>query len=228
MDQNQLKKAAAEYAVRFVEDGMNLGLGTGSTVTYMVAALAKRAQDENMELTCVTTSSRTKRQAEGLGLRVVELNEVDRLDLTIDGADEIDANYQGIKGGGAAHTMEKIGATASDQVIWIVDKSKMVETLGKFPLPVEVFDYGLTQITERLAEQGLNPVLRLDENKEPVRTHFKNLVLDLNVGQIADPHALADQLDHEVGLVEHGRFLDMVNKVIVGTPDGPKLIDHIR
>lgn len=132
---------------------MNLGLGTGSTVTYMVAALAKRAQDENMELTCVTTSSRTKRQAEGLGLRVVELNEVDRLDLTIDGADEIDANYQGIKGGGAAHTMEKIVATASDQVIWIVDESKMVETLGKFPLPVEVFDYGLTQITERLAEQ---------------------------------------------------------------------------
>ena len=228
MDQNQLKKAAAEYAVQFVEDGMKLGLGTGSTVTYMVDALAKRANEDNMELTRVTTSSRTQKQAESLGLRVVELNEVDHLDLTIDGADEIDANYQGIKGGGAAHTMEKIVATASDQVIWIVDESKMVQTLGKFPLPTEVFDYGLTQVSDRLEKLGLNPTLRLDDNNRPVRTHFKNLVLDLHLEKIENPHKLADLLDHQVGLVEHGLFLDMVNKVIVGTPAGPKLIDNIR
>lgn len=228
MDQNLLKKEAAESAIQFIEDGMKVGLGTGSTVKYMVDALAKRAHDEKMQLTCVTTSSRTKDQAESLGLKIVDLNDVDHLDLTIDGADEIDKNFQGIKGGGAAHTMEKIVATASDQVIWIVDESKMVDTLGKFPLPTEVFDYGLTQITKTFEDLNYHPVLRHYDDGKIVRTHFKNLVLDLHLDQIKDPHALADQLDHQVGLVEHGLFLDMVNKVIVGTENGPRIIDNIR
>lgn len=228
MDQNALKKAAAEFAIQFIDNGMKVGLGTGSTVKFMVDALGKRASAENMNLTCVTTSSRTKVQAENLGLKIVDLNDVDHLDLTIDGADEIDKNFQGIKGGGAAQTMEKIVATASDQVIWIVDESKMVDTLGKFPLPTEVFDYGLTQVTSRLEQLDFHPILRRDENNQPVRTHFKNLVLDLHLEEIPDPHKIADILDHQVGLIEHGLFLDMVNKVIVGTENGPELIDNIR
>lgn len=229
MDQQQLqKKMAAEYAVQFVEDGMKLGLGTGSTVTFLVDALAQKIKDEHLQLTCVTTSSRTKHQAESLGIEIADLNDVDYLDLTIDGADEVDANYQGIKGGGGALTMEKIVATASDQVIWIVDQSKMVQKLGKFPLPVEVLDYGLTQCTNRLDKMDYHPVLRRNDVAEPFRTHFKNLILDLHLEEINDPHQLAAILDQQVGVVEHGLFLDMVNKVIVGTPDGPQLIDNIR
>lgn len=226
--QDEQKQLAAKKATEFVKDGMKLGLGTGSTVKFFVDELAKKIAAENLQLTCVTTSSRTKHQAESLGIEIVDLNEVDFLDLTIDGADEIDQNYQGIKGGGGALTMEKIVATASDKVLWIVDESKMVKTLGKFPLPVEVLDYGLTQEKNRLEKLEYDPIIRRNDVDEPYRTHFNNLILDLHLGAIPDPHSLADQLDHQVGLVEHGLFLDMVNTVIIGTPEGPKVIDHIR
>ncbi|HJE15144.1 MAG TPA: ribose 5-phosphate isomerase A, partial [Lapidilactobacillus dextrinicus] len=127
---NQLKKAAADEAAKFVEDGMMLGLGTGSTVFYLVEAVAKRIREENLHITTVSTSSRTAKQASDLGIKVIDINDAPTLDLTIDGADEIDEHFQGIKGGGAAHLLEKIVAINSKRNIWIVDQSKMVKTLG--------------------------------------------------------------------------------------------------
>ncbi|MEJ6348129.1 ribose-5-phosphate isomerase RpiA [Holzapfeliella sp. He02] len=229
MDQNTLKKSAAEYAcANFIHDNMKLGLGTGSTVTFLVDALGKRIKEENLTITTVSTSSRTKRQAESLGIKVVDLNDVDELDLTIDGADQISSDYQGIKGGGAAHTLEKIVATASKRNLWIVDDSKLAEPFGSFPLPVEVLKTALHQLLLKFEAKNLNPKLRLDENGEPVKTHFGNLIVDLHLGEIKQPHELGQYLKSQVGVVEHGLFLDTVNTVIVGREAGPECIDTIR
>ncbi|MGX4763763.1 ribose-5-phosphate isomerase RpiA [Holzapfeliella sp. JNUCC 72] len=229
MDQNTLKKSAAEYAcANFIHDNMKLGLGTGSTVTFLVDALGKRIKEENLNITTVSTSSRTKRQAESLGIKVVDLNDIDELDLTIDGADQISPDYQGIKGGGAAHTLEKIVATASKRNLWIVDESKIAEPFGSFPLPVEVLDKAQHQLMLQFEQKELNPQLRLNENGEPVRTHFGNLIVDLHLGQIQNPHELGAYLKSQVGVVEHGLFLDTVNTVIVGREEGPNCIDNIR
>lgn len=144
--------------------------------------------------------------------------------MTIDGADEISADYQGIKGGGAAHLFEKIVATNSTKVMWIVDESKMVSTLGKFPLPLEVIPYGSKQVFKKLDAKGLHPKFRLDDSGNHVLTDSKNYVIDLHLGEIKHPHELADYLIKQVGIVEQGLFLDMVNTVIVGRQNGPEVI----
>lgn len=228
MDQNALKKQAAERAALFVEDGMTLGLGTGSTVFYLVEAIARRIKDEGLHIEAVATSSRTAKQASALGITMKDLNDVDHLDLCIDGADEIDKHFQGIKGGGAAHTLEKMVATASRRNIWIVDESKLVDTLGAFPLPTEVIPFGCEQTFKRLANEGLKPAFRLNEDGSRVITHNKNYVVDLHVGKIDQPHLLQAFLDSQVGLLEHGLFLDLVDTVVVGTPDGAKVLPAIR
>lgn len=137
MDQNELKKLVGNEAVKFIEDGMTVGLGTGSTVKFMVDALGKRVKEENLNIVGVPTSDRTAKQARDLGITVKSVDEVDHIDLTIDGADEISSDFQGIKGGGAAHLFEKIVATNSSKNMWIVDESKMVDKLGAFPLPLK-------------------------------------------------------------------------------------------
>jgi ribose 5-phosphate isomerase A len=223
MDQNSLKQMAAQRAAEFVEDGMTLGLGTGSTVFYLVEAIAKRIKDEGLHIQAVATSSRTANQSTELGIKMLDLNEVDHIDLTIDGADEIDAHFQGIKGGGAAHTLEKMVAINSKRNIWIVDESKMVQVLGKFPLPTEVIPFGCEHVFKRLEAEGLHPHFRLDADGERIRTHNKNFVIDLHMGAIKHPHLLKQFLDSQVGILEHGLFLDLVNTVVVGTPDGPKV-----
>ncbi|WP_057894857.1 ribose-5-phosphate isomerase RpiA [Lacticaseibacillus brantae] len=228
MDQNELKRIAAVRAADFVEDGMIVGLGTGSTVTYLVEAIAKRVQAEGLHITGVATSKRTGKQAKALGIPMKGIDEVPHVDLTIDGADEVDKNFQGIKGGGAAHAFEKIVATSSTKNIWIVDESKMVDTLGQFPLPLEVIPYGSTKVFDRLNNEGLKPVFRLDDNGDRVKTHSDNYVIDLHVGKIDHPHLLANWLISQVGLLEHGLFLDIVNTVVVGTQEGVKVLEAKR
>lgn len=229
LNQDELKKAVGVKSVDYIKSNTVVGLGTGSTVYYMIEELGKRYQSgEIKNIVAVTTSSRSEKQAQSLGIPTKDLNDVDHIDLTIDGADQIDKNYQGIKGGGAAHLLEKMVATNSTKNIWIVDQSKMADTLGSFPLPLEVIPFGCEKTFEDLQKEDLRPEFRLDENGKRALTHNKNYVIDLKVGTINHPHLLADWLDHQVGIVAHGLFLDIVNTIIVGYEDGPKVIDNIR
>lgn len=225
MDQNQLKKLVGEKSVEWIADGMIVGLGTGSTVKFMVDALGKRVQEEGLNIIGVTTSNRTAEQARSLNIPLKSVDEVDHIDLTIDGADEISADFQGIKGGGAALLFEKIVATNSKQVMWIVDESKLSQQLGSFPLPVEVIPYGSQKVFERFEAKGLNPTFRKNADGSMLRTDSQNYIIDLHLKEIADPHTLADYLIKQVGVVEHGLFLDMVNTVIVGRQDGPEVLE---
>lgn len=228
MEQSELKKIAAQRAAEFVEDGMTLGLGTGSTVFFLVEAIAKRVKDEHLHIQGVATSSRTAEQAKALGIPMRDLNDVDHIDLCIDGADEVDPNFQGIKGGGAAHTLEKMVATSSRRNIWIVDESKMVDHLGKFPLPTEVIPFGCEQVYHRLDAEGLHPHFRLNADGQRVRTHNGNFVIDLHLGNIKHPHLLKRYLDGQVGMLEHGLFLDLVDTVVVGTQKGALVLPAVR
>ena len=225
MDQNQLKKLVGEKSVEWIKDGMIVGLGTGSTVKFMVDALGKRVQEEGLNIIGVTTSNRTAEQARSLNIPLKSVDEVDHIDLTIDGADEISTDFQGIKGGGAALLFEKIVATNSKQVMWIVDESKLSQQLGSFPLPVEVIPYGSQKVFERFESKGLNPTFRKNADGSMLRTDSQNYIIDLHLKEIADPHTLADYLIKQVGVVEHGLFLDMVNTVIVGRQDGPEVLE---
>lgn len=225
MDQNALKALVGQEAVKYVEDGMILGIGTGSTVRYMIDALGERVAKEGLHIIGVATSDRSAKQAESLGITIKQLDEVDHLDLTIDGADEIDDNFQGIKGGGAAHLWEKIVAINSTKNMWIVDESKMVHHLGKFPLPLEVIPFGSTHVLEKLDKMDLHPTFRMTEDGQHVLTDSKNYIIDLHLGRIDHPHELANTLNGIVGVVEHGLFLDVVNTVIVGRQDGPEVLN---
>lgn len=225
MDQNALKALVGQEAVKYVEDGMILGIGTGSTVRYMIDALGERVKNEGLHIIGVATSDRSAKQAESLGITIKELDEVDHLDLTIDGADEIDDNFQGIKGGGAAHLWEKIVAINSTKNMWIVDESKMVHHLGAFPLPLEVIPFGSSHVLEKLNKMGFNPSFRMTDTGEQVLTDSKNYIIDLHLGRIDHPHDLANTLNGIVGVVEHGLFLDTVNTVIVGRQDGPEVLN---
>lgn len=223
---DRAKQAAARRSVDFVRDGMKLGLGTGSTAAFMVRALAARVQAEGLDVACVPTSEATARLAADLGLRLVTLDDAGRLDLTIDGTDEFDPALNLIKGGGGALLREKIVATASDQMIVIADAGKEVAALGAFPLPVEVVEFGLA-VTRRLVAEALAGLPLLGEDVRlrmagdlPARTDQGNLILDLALGRIGDPHRLALALNRIPGLVENGLFLDLCDGVVIGHADG--------
>ncbi|AKZ47200.1 ribose 5-phosphate isomerase [Enterococcus durans] len=220
-----LKQLAGIEAAKFVKDGMIVGLGTGSTAYYMVEEIGRRMREEGLKITGVTTSNATKEQAETLGIPLKSIDEVTEVDLTIDGADEISQDFQGIKGGGAALLFEKIVATYSKQTIWIVDESKLVAKLGKFPLPVEVIPYGSQQLMRIFTKKGYNPVLRSTETGETLVTDGGHYIIDLHLDVIEDPESLATYLGQLVGVVEHGLFLNMVTKVIVGADGGVTVTD---
>lgn len=224
--QDELKKLVGEEAVKFIKDGMVVGLGTGSTVRFMVDALGKRVKDEGLSIVGVPTSERTKKQANDLGIETKGVDEVDHIDLTIDGADQIDPNFQGIKGGGGAHLWEKIVAINSEKNMWIVDESKMADQLGSFPLPLEVIPYGSKQLFKRLEVSGYHPKFRM-KNNYYVMTDSNNYIIDLHMNKINNPQEVAASLDHMTGVVEHGLFLDIVNTVIVGRETGPEIL-HAR
>ena len=220
------KDAAARAAVALVENGMKLGLGTGSTAKVFVDRLAERVHAEGMDLRLASTSKATADQARSLGLVVEELDELGWLDLTIDGADEVDPDLSLIKGGGAAHLREKIVATASDRMVVIADQGKVVDRLGKFKLPVEVIPFGWestrTHIQRALAELNMadRPVIRRERDGQPIRTDENNYILDLALEEIHDAPALAGALSAIAGVVEHGLFLNICNLAIIGRPDG--------
>ena len=218
-----LKEQVGNKAAEFVTDGMIVGLGTGSTAYYFVAELGRRIKEEGLQITAVTTSSVTYEQAEGLGIPLKAIDDVEVVDLTVDGADEVDPALNGIKGGGGALLMEKIVATNSKDCIWIVDESKQVETLGAFKLPVEVVQYGAENLFRHFEKKGYSPAYREKDGQRFV-TDQGNFIIDLDLKVIPDAEALAEELDRTVGVVDHGLFLGMVSKVIVGTPEGPKII----
>ena len=217
-EQDRLKKEAAEKAANMVQSGMILGVGTGSTVAFFIDALGKRKDEEDLKLKAiVTTSNRSKKQLESLGFEVSELADIDQADLTVDGSDRVADNLDGIKGG--ALTLEKNVAINSKKIVWIVDESKLVHRLSGFPLPVEVLPISCEQNFRRFEQEGLKPQWRTDGDKRYI-THYGNYIIDLAVDPIPAPHGLADYLDHTVGVVEHGLFLDMCDEVIIAHSDG--------
>lgn len=223
-----IKQMVGYKAAEFVKDGMIVGLGTGSTAYYMVEAVGKRVKEEGLQIVGVTTSFRTADHAREWGIPLKDIDDVDHIDVTIDGADEISSEYQGIKGGGAAHLFEKVVANLSDQNIWIVDESKLVEQLGAFPLPVEVVHFGAGQVFRLFEKSGYKPSWRMDEDGERLVTDSGNLIIDLHMGVIEEPKRLATWLDSITGVVEHGLFLDCVDRVIVGSEQGPVVEDVDR
>ncbi len=230
MSMDELKKAAAAEALTLVESGMRLGLGTGSTAKIFVDLLAERMKREGLKLIAVPTSEATRLQAESLGIPLTTLDETPELDLAIDGADELDAQLNLIKGGGAAHLREKIVELAAKRFVVIADETKEVAVLGKFPLPLEVVPFGLAATRQRLTrvieKSGCAGELRLRMKAEgtPVKTDGGNLILDAHLGTIADPARLADALDHVTGLVEHGLFIGMAERAILATRQGVRVI----
>ena len=220
-----LKQMAGIKAAEYVKDGMVIGLGTGSTAYYFVEEIGRRIKEEGLQITAVTTSSVTSKQAEGLGIPLKSIDEVDEVDVTVDGADEVDPAFNGIKGGGGALLMEKVVATPTKEYIWVVDESKLVDTLGAFKLPVEVVQYGAQQVFRRFEKSGYKPSFRETDGHRFV-TDMKNFIIDLNLGAtIENPVAFGQELDHIVGVVEHGLFNQMVDKVIVAGQDGVKVLE---
>ena len=223
---DKAKFVAAKRAVDFVEDGMRVGLGTGSTAAWMVRCLGELVRDDGLKIRGVPTSVRTAELAREVGIDVISLDEAKWLDLTIDGADEFDGDLNLIKGGGGALLQEKIVATASDQMIVIADVGKEVEHLGAFPLPAEIIPFGW-QTTRALIEEllvsmdvlGRDASLRMNGD-HPFVTDEGNYILDLHLGRIGNPHQLAMALNQMPGVVENGLFMDICDVVIVGHGDG--------
>ncbi|WP_412504478.1 ribose-5-phosphate isomerase RpiA [Roseovarius sp. SYSU LYC5161] len=223
---DKAKFVAAKRSVDYVEDGMRVGLGTGSTAAWMVRCLGELVRQDGMRITGVPTSNRTAELAREVGIDVVSLDEAKWLDVTIDGADEFDGNLNLTKGGGGALLQEKIVATASDQMIVIADIGKEVETLGTFPLPVEVIPFGW-QTTKSLIEEflvsmdvlGRDATLRMNGGR-PYVTDEGNYILDLHLGRIGNANQLSMVLNQVPGVVENGLFIDICDVVILGFGDG--------
>ena len=220
-----LKRAAAERAAQIVTDGMRLGLGTGSTAAHFVALLGDRVR-QGLKVVGVPTSERTRAQAAGEGIPLTTLEETPELDLTVDGADELDDDLRLIKGGGGALLREKIVAAASRRMIVIADASTRVARLGRFPLPIEVVPFGLgatgravAVAFERLGCVG-EVLLRAGGDGVPYVTDGGHYILDAHLGAIAEPNALAAALNAIPGVVEHGLFIGLATSAILSTEDG--------
>ena len=217
---NQAKERVGRYATDYVEDGMVVGLGTGSTAYYFVDELARRLQTGQLNhITAVTTSKQTARQAESLGIPLVPLDDVNAIDLVVDGADEATTSFNGIKGGGGALLHEKIVATYSHRVIWIVTQEKMVETLGRFPLPIEVVPFGSWKLFYKLEASGMRPQFRKSNRDSLFITDSGNYIIDLHLERIDNPHQLQFDLNNMVGVVETGLFLDHPHTILIGQDD---------
>jgi len=217
------KKLAAEYSVNYIEDGMIVGLGTGSTVEYMIHKLSVRVK-AGLNITAVSTSQATTKLANSLGIKISMLSDVEEIDLTIDGADEVDENLNGIKGGGGALLHEKIVASNSKKNIWIIDSTKLVKTLGKFPLPVEVLQFGSTHLCVHLESKGFRPIFRMKGSSRFI-TDNNNYIIDLKMEEIPDPVGLDTKLKRFPGVVETGLFYGIADTVIAGIDNKVKIFN---
>lgn len=221
MSQIQEKKDAALRAVAYVQSGMTLGLGTGSTAYFATEAIGQLWQAGTLTgIRAIPTSEATARQAAGYGIPLVELEDVEHIDLTIDGADEFDPQARLIKGGGGALFREKLVAYCSKQMIVISDASKRVDVLGAFPLPVEVLPKARNLVLRQLQAMALAPVQRMHPDGRPYLTDNGNFIIDCHIGSIPDPEALDAALHAIPGLLETGLFIGLATQVIMGTPDG--------
>jgi ribose 5-phosphate isomerase A len=231
VNMDELKCQAAARALEHVRDGMKLGLGTGSTAKHFVDLLGERVR-AGLKIVGVPTSEATRLQATQCGVALTTLDEVDRLDLTVDGADEIDAALNLIKGGGGALLREKIVAAASDRMIVIADESKWVETLGRFPLPVEVIPFGLkaTQhaIGKAFAETGNSGQMMVRQAKDGhvFVTDGGHWIVDAQLGRISDAPHLAGLLTSIPGVVEHGLFIGLVGTAILAGAGGIRVVER--
>lgn len=223
--EDQLKQAAAEVAVGLVEDGMIVGLGTGSTAKFAVDALGKRVK-EGLHIVGIPTSEATARQARSVGIRVSSLAEHIEVDLTIDGADEIQrGSLDLIKGHGGALLREKVVASASRRLVIIADDTKLVDQLGThFALPVEVVPFGWQAAERKLQQLGAHTKLRPGPDEKPFVTDGGNFIVDCTFSPIRDPAALDRALNSVVGVVEHGLFLQMTSRAIVSGQDGVRVL----
>ena len=216
------KKNAGYKAAEYVEDGMVLGLGTGSTTHYFIEKVGMRMAEEGIKVQGIPTSFQSLLLAKKWNIPITTLEEND-IDLSVDGADEVDFDFNLIKGGGAAHTKEKIVDYAAETFIVIVDESKVVEKLGTFPVPVEVIPDASRIVIQTLEDMGAECEIRMAQRKDgPVITDNGNFVIDAKFSEIASPQHLEIDLNSIPGVVENGIFSQMVDKVIVGTSDGTK------
>lgn len=213
------KQIAGEEAVKFIKDGMTVGLGTGSTAFFAIQKIGQRIQEEGLHIKCIATSIESEQLARSLQIPMADFDEISEIDVTIDGADEADKNLQLIKGGGGALLREKIIAYITRHYIIIVDQSKYVETLGKFHLPVEVVKFGWQRTFDHLQELGCIPKLR-EKDRVAYITDNGNYILDCNFEKIEHPKQLQSQIHNIPGVVECGLFVDRTNTLIIGKTNG--------
>jgi ribose 5-phosphate isomerase A len=229
MSQDELKRDAAESAVSQVMDGMIVGLGSGSTAALAVSALGRRVR-EGLRMVGIPTSESTAAQARELGIRLTDLDAESQIDVTIDGADEVEeGNLNLIKGRGGALLREKIVANASKRLVIVVDGSKVVSHLATHqPVPVEVVPFGWRVTSRRLSDLAARPVLRRNPDGEPFTTDGGHYILDCAFEPIASAESLASELDHIVGVVEHGLFIGLTSEVHVAAGDGVRVLNRRR
>jgi ribose 5-phosphate isomerase A len=224
MTQDEAKRLVAKRAVEFVEDGMAVGLGTGSTSRMFIEELGAKVKATGIKIRCVASSDASQELGQSLGLEVVSLAELPELDVYIDGADEVARDSDGslalIKGGGGALLREKIVASSAKKFIVVVDSTKVVEKLGKFPLPIEVIKMALPLVEPKLKELGLNPKQRTAKDGSAYLTDENNYILDCSAGVIENPEETAAEVRGIVGVVEHGLFLGMASMALVAGDDG--------
>jgi ribose 5-phosphate isomerase A len=213
------KESAGRASVKFVRDGDIVGLGTGSTAAFAVHFLAERVW-AGLKIRAIPTSRQTQQLAASLGIPLTTLDEFQEIDITIDGADEIDPQLRLIKGGGGAFLREKIIASASRKLVIIADSTKLVSALGKAPVPVEVIPFAQALVAKKLTALGAVAKIRLDESGKPGVTDEGHHILDCYFNRIDDPAALARRLEGTPGVVEHGLFIDMADVVLIGRDGG--------
>ena len=215
MANEEEKEAAGRAAAKLARDGDIVGLGTGSTAYFAVVALGERVK-AGLKIIGIPTSVHTADLARAVGIPLTTLDEHPEIDITIDGADEVDPNLNLIKGGGGALLREKIVASASKKMVVVADSTKVVPVLGKFPLPVEVIDFARTVIEKKIASLGATTKLRTKPDGQPFLTDNGHHIIDCSFGKIADPAALARELSDMPGVVEHGLFIGLAKLALVG------------
>ncbi len=222
MANDQEKEAAARASLRFVKEGQIVGLGTGSTAAYFILLLGEEVK-RGLKIRGIPTSDRSREQAASLGIPLTTLDEFQQIDVTVDGADEVDPQLRMIKGGGGALLREKIVASATKQLVIVADATKRVPVLGRFPLPVEVIKFAQPVVQKKIQALGAEVELRRGADGKPFLTDENNHILDCRFGRIPDADGLARQLSDMPGIVEHGLFIGMANVVLVA--NGSEIVE---